>query len=45
MQQSASSFVLSATHNLFIKKTIYKLMHEMDQKITHDTKLGIIIWA
>lgn len=46
MQQSASSFVLSLSHPQFIfKKTIYKLMHEMDQKITHDTKLGIIIWA
>jgi hypothetical protein len=48
MQQSASSFVLppsSSPQFCFFLKTIYKLMHEMDQKITHDTNLGIIIWA
>lgn len=45
MQQSAPSFVLPHHPQFIFKKTIYKLMHEMDQKITHDTNLGIIIWA
>jgi hypothetical protein len=45
LQQSASSFVLPPTPQFIFEKTIYKLMHEMYQKITHDTNLGIIIWA